>query len=77
MGNRSPMKVAEMMQEIRAVLKKDDEIIHFVYPVTNQETKIECLNPKLMSEEDYQQAKNVLEKNQAIITRLLSEKMGL
>ncbi len=77
MGNRSPMKVAEMIQEIRAVLKDDDEIIHFLYPVTNQETKIECLNPKLMSEEDYQQAKNVLEKNQAIITRLLSEKMGL
>lgn len=77
-GNKSPMKVAEIMQEIRAVLQKDEDgIIHFLYPVTDQETRVDCINPKLVSEEDYQQAKNVLEKNQSIITRLLSEKMGI
>jgi hypothetical protein len=77
-SNKSPENVAYIMNEVKAVLDKDHtEIIHFVYPVVNQETRVECINPKLVSEEDYLQAKNVLKKNQSIITRLLSEKMGI
>ena len=77
-GNKSPENVAYIMNEVKAVLDKEHaEIIHFVYPVVGQETRVECINPKLVSEEDYLQAKNVLKKNQSIITRLLSEKMGI
>jgi hypothetical protein len=77
-GNMSPQKVAETMDDIRkAITPHDDQLVHFLYPVRDQETRIECINPKLVSEEDYQQARRVLEKNQAIVTRLLSEKMGI
>ena len=77
-GNKSPENVAYIMNEVKVVLDKDHaEIVHFVYPVVGQETRVECINPKLVSEEDYLQAKNVLKKNQSIITRLLSEKMGI
>ena len=40
---------------------KNDDIIHYVIPVRNQETKVECINPKLVSEKGYEQAKIALE----------------
>ena len=76
-GNKSPEKVSQMMAEINAVLSKEENIIHYVYPVRDQETRVECINPKLVSEEDYNSTKEVLKRNQEIVTRLLSIKMGL
>lgn len=77
-GNSSPQRVAETIQSLRKLLDmEDNEIIHYLYPVRDQETRVECLNPRLVSEEEYQNAKKILERNQSIVTKLLSEKMGL
>jgi hypothetical protein len=75
---KTPTQINEELARIREVLEeRHPEILHFIYGVKNQETRIDCLNPKLTSPEDFEHAKSILEKNQKIVTRLLSQKMGL
>lgn len=65
-GNLSPQKVAEHMGKIRDMCQSD-EIIQYFIPVVNQDTKVECLNPKIVSKEDYNKVKEILDKNQKIV----------
>ncbi len=48
-------------------LPEDDNISHYIIPITDGESRIECLNPKLVSEEDYLEAKKVLENIRNIV----------
>jgi hypothetical protein len=40
----------------------DTNMVQYFIPVRDQETKIECINPKLVNEEEYQDVLNVLER---------------
>ncbi len=37
------------------------------------ETRVDCLNPKLVSDEDYKEAKELLDRNQKIVNDIMSE----
>lgn len=50
---------------------RNDEIIQYIIPIKHGESRIECLNPRLISEEDYKQAKELLERNQKIVDDLV------
>lgn len=42
--------------------KEDDSILFYVIPVRGEESRLECVNPKLVSEEEYEKAKLACEK---------------
>ncbi len=66
--------VSKFMQEIiiNCSPKDEDNIISYWIPI-NGETRIECINPKLVSEDDFIQAKQVLDRNQDIVNGIINE----
>lgn len=70
-GNLSVKEVEQSLHKITTeLLPKDDCVINYVIP-TREETRVECLNPKLVSEEDYKQAKELLDRNQRIVDEII------
>lgn len=71
-GNIPDSEVRYVMNKIMNSLTREGEgVLHYVYPIREGETKVECLNPKLVSKEEFEYAKNILEKNQKIINKIL------
>lgn len=62
----TPQDVAENIQKIIKNINLNDEYLTYFIPVES-ETRIECINPKLVSEEDYKQAREILDRNQKIV----------
>lgn len=65
-GNLSHKDAKEYMYRIIKDLKINKKmggahIVQYFIPVRNQESKVECINPILVDNELYQQAKNKLE----------------
>lgn len=76
-GNLSKKEVEQHLYKITTeFLPKDDGVINYVIP-TKEETRVECLNPKLVSEEDYKQAKELLDRNQKIVDDIIKWKEHL
>ncbi len=72
-GNMGKEDVKNYLNEISAkLIPKDNEIISYLIPVNNSETRVECLNPKLVSDSDYKQAKELLDRNQAIVDDIVN-----
>jgi hypothetical protein len=69
-GNMDYRDVDDFMCSITDRFKEDDVIQYFI-PIRSEESRIECLNPKLVSEGDYKQAKDVLGRNQKIVDDLV------
>lgn len=42
--------------------KEDDSILFYVIPVRGEESRLECINPKLVSEEEFEKAHQACEK---------------
>ncbi len=49
--------------------KEDDSTLFYVIPVRGEESRIECINPRLVNEKEYENAKQACEK----ITEKLKE----
>ena len=61
----------EYLEDVSKYLVSYDKNIHnYIIPI-QCETRIECLNPKLVSEEDYKEAKEFLDKNTKIINEAI------
>jgi hypothetical protein len=75
-GNIDGNNVSEMMEDIvnKFSLKEEDNIISYWIPVREGETRVECINPKLVSEEDFTEAKRVLDRNQEIVNNIINWK---
>ncbi len=74
-GNLNMCECDEHLTKIKNMLNNDENIIHYIIPMRGEEnTRIECLNPKLVSEEDYQQAKDMLNRNQEIVNNIINNK---
>ena len=75
-GNINYNDVNKLMEEITVKFspKEEDIIICYWIPVNNGETRVECINPKLVSEEDYSEAKKVLDRNQEIVNEIINWK---
>jgi hypothetical protein len=54
--------------------KEEDSIISYFIPIRDGETRVECINPKLVSPEDFTQAKRVLDRNQEIVNDIIKWK---
>jgi hypothetical protein len=75
-GNIDGNNVSEMMENVvnKFSLKEEDNIISYWIPVREGETRVECINPKLVSEEDFTEAKRVLDRNQEIVNNIINWK---
>ena len=75
-GNIDVNNVSEMMEDVinKFYLKEEDNIISYWIPVREGETRVECINPKLVSEEDFTEAKRVLDRNQEIVNNIINWK---
>ena len=73
-GNIDGNDVSKMMEEVinKLSLKEEDNIISYWIPVREGETRVECINPKLVSEEDFTEAKRVLDRNQEIVNNIIN-----
>lgn len=71
MGLISDTDASEFLAETARALKPngDDSILFYVIPVREGETRLDCINPKLVSEEEYEKARQACEK----ITEKLAE----
>jgi hypothetical protein len=75
-GNIDGNNVSEMMENVvnKFSPKEEDNIISYWIPVREGETRVECINPKLVSEEDFTEAKRVLDRNQEIVNDIINWK---
>lgn len=73
-GNLSYKDVNKFMEDIVVKLspKEEDNIISYYIPIKDGDTRLECINPKLVSEEDYSESKKVLDRNQEIVNKIIN-----
>lgn len=58
----SPRDVDEYMERVRKHVDSHDEtILNYIIPIRDGDNHVECLNPKLVSEDDYAKAKEALD----------------
>ncbi len=75
-GNVSPQKVAEIMSELSKSLVGQDDVLHYIYPITQGDTRVDCINPKLVTGEEYKYAKEVLSFNESLVKTIISKNMN-
>jgi hypothetical protein len=65
--------VSKIMEDVVKKLspKEEDNIISYWIPVREGESRVECINPKLVSQEDFTEAKRVLDRNQKIVNEII------
>jgi len=72
-GNIDNDKVSEIMEDIvEKCQTKEQDIISYWIPIKDGDTRIECINPKLISEEDFNECKKILDRNQKIVNDIIS-----
>ena len=70
-GNIPPKDVDGFVHKVIDQIKNDD-VITYVMPVRDEPTKIEILNPRLVSEYEYKTAAEVLERYQKEVDRIIN-----
>jgi len=76
-GNLNKQRAEESLARISNMLSRDAEnepILTFIIPIKNGDSRVECINPKLVSEEEYENAKEVLERNQKTLDAFIKNK---
>jgi hypothetical protein len=65
----------EMMEMVKESLAKDADIISYIVPVRDEPTRIECVNPKLLKENDdaWDNVKRILDRNQKAVDKFIKE----
>ena len=68
--------LGEMMGLVKDSLAKDADIISYIVPVRDEPTRIECVNPKLLKENDdaWDNVKRILDRNQKAVDKFIKEK---
>lgn len=61
-SNLSQFEFNQKLDDLKQMLGYNSvDIITYILPVNDSPTRVECVNPKLVSGEEYQKAKNVLD----------------
>lgn len=64
----------QWMQKLSAQIQADKDCKNYIIPIPNSnEIKVECINPKLVSQEEFNQASLKLSQMNAFIDTLLNE----
>jgi hypothetical protein len=75
-GNIERNDVSKVVEDVvrKFSPKEEDNIISYWIPIREGETRVECINPKLVSQEDFTEAKQVLDRNQKIVNDIIKWK---
>lgn len=67
----------QMMELVKESLAKDADIISYIVPVKDEPTRIECVNPKLLKNNDdaWDNVKRVLDRNQKAVDKFIKNGM--
>lgn len=67
----------QMMEMVKESLAKDADIISYIVPVRDEPTRIECVNPKLLKDNDdaWDNVKRVLDRNQKAVDKFIKNGM--
>jgi hypothetical protein len=75
-GNVSPQRVSELLYDVSKSLAGQDDVLHYVYPITQGETRVDCINPKLVTGEEYKYVKEVLSFNESLIKTIVGKNVN-
>jgi len=66
-----------MMEMVKESLAKDADIISYIVPVRDEPTRIECVNPKLLRDDDnaWDNVKRILDRNQKAVDKFIKNGM--
>jgi hypothetical protein len=66
-----------MMEMVKESLAKDADIISYIVPVMDEPTRIECVNPKLLRDDDnaWDNVKRILDRNQKAVDKFIKNGM--
>ena len=53
--------VVELLNRIAEITKFDDSVMRIIIPVRESETRVECINPVLLAEEQYEETRKKIE----------------
>ena len=53
--------VVEMLNRIAEITKFDASVMRIIIPVREGETRVECINPALLTDEQYEETKKKIE----------------
>ena len=71
-GNAAIEQVEETLDRLKNNFQHlEDNIIGYWIPIKEGDSRVECINPKLVSEEDFNQAKLALDKAQIKIDEIV------
>lgn len=78
-GNIDANVVSKIMEYVvkKFLPKDEDNIISYWIPVREGESRVECINPKLVSQKDFTKAKRILDKNQEIVNDIIKWKNNM
>ncbi len=64
--------VSQYLREIANVMRDtfDDSVKTIVIPIRDGESRVECINPQLLSEEKYKEAEEAVEKIKKIVEEI-------
>jgi hypothetical protein len=62
--NLDPRDISEYFIKLKDNVYVNDDILNYFIAVYDGESRIECLNPKLVSEDEYNKVKELLEKTE-------------
>jgi len=67
--------LGEMMGLVKESLAKDADIISYIVPVRDEPTRIECVNPKLLKENEdaWDNVKRILDRNQKAVDKFIKQ----
>jgi hypothetical protein len=71
-GEMPMSEVNNHLRRLQEQLSKQEGVISYVIP-TRTATYIECINPKLVSEDEFKKAQEVLDRNQRIVDNLVAD----
>lgn len=72
-GNAAIEQVEDKFNKLKNNFQhiEEDNIISYWIPIKEGDSRVECINPKLVSEEDFNQAKLALDKAQLKIDEIV------
>ena len=71
LGNITPQRASEILESFGANLNQEiKEAHHILLPIRNGNTRVECLNPKIITQEEYRSVKGFLERAEDTLSNL-------
>jgi len=71
-GGMNESQIEGLIENLKSNLPEDEpNMLSFWIPIFEGASRVECLNPKLVSNDEYTQARQILERNQMAVDNII------